>query len=464
MKRCMIPVYICFISFVLCIALLLVESDAHAYTDGEPEPSDTISRPLFAEGFALPPARYRASEVPENTAKSKQWEIEFISLRKNPVGLQLVTGKNLAGSTVQKGSYKVGTYSLLAELGEIEISTPPVPFKSLTNKGGRLSFHTGFSGNSLRLSAFTATNNRYAAPPAAGERTSCDSILAGMSGEFGFFAEKARIGTSFVTGGETTRPQSGETFVHGRAGKASKFFALLDPFTGRLTADAEVVLSTMDNDLADTSGAVHVATHKLKIGGDLGIAGIPMHWEYRKLISTGSMDPSGVSSYTLAADTVSGNVRYKAGPLDIGLQAAYSRQNRQTISTEETSKTSFVFSPQLLLGSLTLSPSFSLDRRYSYLTNLHTETYAFNLGAKGCLLESKLDCELRGSYRQLDSGYSATKHTVATNFRIPAPFLNFFTLFGSPSLDIKGEYSRAGSEAAIIGQNDFTLFVTLSSI
>jgi hypothetical protein len=463
MKRSTIPTDRFLISFALCMALLLAGFDTHAYAGGETGSSETAGQPLSAEVFALPLSRFRSSGVLEDTMKTKQWETDFINPLKNPMGLPLATGKNPVGSCVQRGSYNAGTYSLIAELGEIEIPISPIPSESRSHKGGRLSYRTGSSGNSLRLAAFTATNDRYARTVAATERTTRESILAGMSGEFGFFAEKARIATSFVTGGETSRPHYGERFMHGMAGNKSKFSALLDPFAGKIVADAEIVLSDLDSNLADTSGAVHERTCRLKIGGKAGPENIPVNWEYGKLFYTCSGNSSGVPDSSSDADTISGGLRYLKGLLDVGLKAAYSRQTYRTSYITETSATSFSFSPRLLFGDLTISPSLSMNRCYSYLNNLRSDTYAFNLDAKGYLLERKLNYELRGSFRQLESGSSATKQTVATNFKIPARFLNFFPLFGSPSLDIKGEYSRTNSETAIPERNDVSLFVTLNS-
>jgi hypothetical protein len=541
MNRFTIHVAGIFLSFAICIMLLFAGFDCDAYTRGENESSAPALQLLLPDTCALPLTLGRVAEAGLNSAETNPWKVEFTNRPEVYAGFPVFSSGYLPTSVIQKGIYRGESYSLIAELGNMEINRSPVPSSSVSYKGGRISFRTEHSGHSLLLSTFTATSDRFKETLAVPRDTLHEDMVAGVSGELGVFADKVRIGTSYVTGTDTTLFPGKEGREELGKGNRTGIFTHIDPFAGGLVADAEFNFSNLESDTPDKYDASCDRGYALKLGGKTGSYGyevgfkdpvpeysifegeivrdhrkvfsigsrgdfgphslvinlsrssartqattifarslanegalsytykgikvLPLGLEYRKRFSTETYGSESNSPNEYESDSISGNVRYVSGFLDWGLRGTFSQLTDHTTKKKEQTTSALSFQPRLVFTDITISPDVSINRSNCITAGQRVDTYSFKLGAKRCNKKEKVDYEVNGGLTQTVSNPTdGILNIITGNLRISAPFLNFFTLLGSPSLNIKGEYSRDNGKSPTPGQNDFTLFISLINI
>jgi hypothetical protein len=540
MNRFIIHVEGIFISIALCTLLLFgCGTDAHA--GSETESSPPALRLSLGDTLALPLTSYGLAGGHEDFAATRPWKVELITRQGNPEDVPPVSGAGLPASVVQKGNYRGETYTLLAELGDVEIPKSPIPFGGLPHKGGRVSLRTGSSGNSLLLSTFTATTDHFAETLAIPRDTLHEDMLAGVSAELSIFTDRVRIGTSFVTGTETFLYKDKEGREETGKGNRTGISTRIDPFAGTLVADAEIYLSNLESETPDKSDASYDTGYALKVGGKTGsysyeagykapipkysllegeivrgcskvfsigsrgdfaahsvainlyrsaagtrantiyawsralegafsytyngIKVLPLGLEYRKKFSSDTYGLETDIPLEYEGDSISGNVRYLNGVLDWGLQGTLSKLSDRTTKKKEQTASALSFQPRLAFTDVTISPDFSVNRSNYITDGQRVDTYSFKLGAKSCNKQEKVHYEVNGGLKQTVSDPTDGILNIFTgNLRISAPFLNFCTLLGSTSLDIKGEYSRDNGKTLSPGQNYFTLFISLINL
>jgi len=160
---------------------------------------------------------------------------------------------------VQRGEFRVKGMSLLAEMGDIRISETSNTIHDHSRRGGRLALETGNSGNALRLGTFASSG----AGPAEG-------MLLGATAEMSLLAESARFKTIYLSERQALQPGVKPAEFGERRGDVLGFVAVLEPFQGKLGAEAELDLAVYDPDSADEAAAYRDTTCRLKVAGEWG--------------------------------------------------------------------------------------------------------------------------------------------------------------------------------------------------
>ena len=169
------------------------------------------------------------------------------------------SGQQLPGYLMQRGEYRAGAFSLLAEMGDIRISESPNTVQELSRRGGRLALETGSAGNALRLQSFASL--------AAGGSGSDGSVL-GATGELS--SGSARFKTVYLSERQALKPGPKPTDLGEKRGDVFGVVASWEPFQGRLNAEAELDLALYDPDSGDDAEAYRDTACRLKLGGEWG--------------------------------------------------------------------------------------------------------------------------------------------------------------------------------------------------
>ena len=165
------------------------------------------------------------------------------------------------GFVLQRSEYDGRGFDLLAEMGDIRINETLNTAREASGRGGRLSLLTGYSGNAARFDTFAATGAHGSAP---------DDVLVGATGEISIMGESARFKTIFLSGRELLDTEGRWPDSGSRKGDVLGFLAVIDPFKGKLAAEAEMNYSVFDRDTADDASAERDKACRVKVGGEWG--------------------------------------------------------------------------------------------------------------------------------------------------------------------------------------------------
>ena len=183
-----------------------------------------------------------------SSAKSGGWKTEFRD-----------------GSTlVQRGEYSANGVSLTAEMGDIRISESPNTVEELSGKGGRVALSAGSGGSAVRLQTFASSRGDGSGAAGSG------GLLAGASGEISLLSDVARFKTIVLTGREALGQGLKPSHLGDRRGDVLGLMAAIEPFKGRLAAEAELDFSIFDRDTTDELEAVRDSALRVQLGGALG--------------------------------------------------------------------------------------------------------------------------------------------------------------------------------------------------
>jgi hypothetical protein len=284
---------------VLCAISLCAGYEAHAGTSGE-------SPPLAVSGYGL--YALRPGPDPEladsgNSRQTKGWEIRLTN-PSSDISSGAGTATNRNSPFTQRGSKSYGSYSLLAELGSLELSKLPPLFEDFTYRGARLSLGSGVWGNLVKLSAYTATSGSFGG---AGSHTASggrEYHIAGATGDIGFLEGKGHVRTSLVTADEIPGipVRVGPRTVHD--GSIAEVTTSLDPFKGKIVAETDFTFSRTGNDSADESRDIYKSVYTLKLGGKAGSFGYHAaveHGDNENILSGTAITSKGTDRYSIGS-------------------------------------------------------------------------------------------------------------------------------------------------------------------
>jgi hypothetical protein len=229
---------------VLCMILLPLAGDVYAYPDSEIQSSVIAERKHSSESSGSSSTEQILTSRLAIPANPVHWEVEFFTRQVKPGVLPITATDRLPGYFVQRGKLRNGTYSLLAEMGNIELSGLHGPITPLPHKGVKLQLGTSAPGNSITLEVFTAKSAQLPDVIAAGQKSAHETLLIGTTGVFSFLSEKTIIRTSFLTVRDT--PDVPAKSGMAKTGNAAGISARVDPFAGMLVANTELVFSSLD--------------------------------------------------------------------------------------------------------------------------------------------------------------------------------------------------------------------------
>ena len=209
------------------------------------EAADLYQKPSLGDFHLFMPA----------ARESGRWKTDFSSRQ------QARSGNNLPVFVMQRGEYSGNGLSLLAEMGDIRILETPYAMPEISGKGGRFAVAAENSGSALKMQTFASSG---------GGVNGSDGLLVGATGEISLLAESARFKTLYLSGRQALRPGARPSEYGERKGDVLGLVAILEPFKGRLAAEAELDFVLFDFDSADEADAVRDSACRVKIGGEWG--------------------------------------------------------------------------------------------------------------------------------------------------------------------------------------------------
>lgn len=223
---------------------------AAAVSFAVPEASSLLQTPASTEK----PADGAIALLAPGVSDSRRYKSEF-----NVNDPDVLAGRTPSSFT-QRGEYSVLGMNLMAEMGDLRIDGTANTVPELSRRGGRFALTAASAGNAMRLQSF-------AAPVAAGSASG--GIVVGAGGELSLLSEGARFKTIFLSGREPLDRGAKPSRLGERRGDVLGMVAVLEPYKGRLAAEAELDFSLFDEDTADQVDPVRDSALRVQLGGEL---------------------------------------------------------------------------------------------------------------------------------------------------------------------------------------------------
>lgn len=161
----------------------------------------------------------------------------------------------------QRGEYGGNGYKVLAEMGDLQFKQTRNTLQEAQGRGGRFSLLAGASGSRAIFETFAASGAHGSAP---------DDMLVGATGELSFLDDGARFKTIFLSGRKALGKEGRWPDAGARRGDVVGFVAQLEPFRGKLSAEAEYDYSVYDANTSDLTSALHDSAYRFKISAGCG--------------------------------------------------------------------------------------------------------------------------------------------------------------------------------------------------
>jgi hypothetical protein len=191
---------------------------------------------------------------------------------------------------------------------------------------------------------------------------------------------------------------------------------------------------------------------------------LPMGLSYQKSILDSSREPEYTSPVEMDTDTISGIMNYTKGPWNFGLQASHSRKDDRTSEGDDTTTTTYIFTPTYTSQHISISPNFSFNSSKYELTGTRTDTYTVNLDLRGDVFKERITYEFGSTYNRIKASDDTTRQdSFDTNFRLAYYPAGRVFWFSDPSIAIRGRYSWMDDKAYDEEDDDFELLIVFST-
>lgn len=162
---------------------------------------------------------------------------------------------------LQRGEVGGSGYRFFAEMGDLQLKQTRNTLQQVQGRGGRFSFLTGGSGSRATFETFAASGTHGPGP---------DDMLVGATGELSLLDESARFKTIFLSGRKSLDKEGRWPTAGARKGDVVGIVAHLEPFRGKLSAEAEYDYSVYDGNTSDLTSALHDSAYRFKLSGGWG--------------------------------------------------------------------------------------------------------------------------------------------------------------------------------------------------
>lgn len=244
----------------------------------------TAAAPVDSFDFRL--GRFTPAAPDTDSRFRSDFKVEF------PKASPVDPGSAAPSYLLQRGEYGGSGFGILAEMGDIRVAHTRNTAKEVAGRGGRFTFLSGHSGNAAKFETFATTGTAETGP---------ERYLVGAAGELSLLQETARFKTVFLSGRESLDKVGRWPDAGARTGEVIGFLAVLDPYQGKLSAEAEVDYSVFDRNTADDASADRDSAYRIKLGGGVGRSRYSALYEktgprYRLLTAGGpARDSEGVA-------------------------------------------------------------------------------------------------------------------------------------------------------------------------
>ena len=191
---------------------------------------------------------------------------------------------------------------------------------------------------------------------------------------------------------------------------------------------------------------------------------LPIGLSYQKSMLESDMEPEYTPPLEMDTDTMSGRINYMRGPWNLGLQASHSIQDDRTPQGNDTTTTTYTFSPAYSSRHIAISPSASFNRSKYKFTGTRTDTSTINLDLRGDIFDERVTYEFGGTYNRTRSNDgTVNQHNLNTSFRVAYVTGKRLWGFLLPSVGIRGQYGTTRDKAYDDENEDFLLMLAVSS-
>ncbi len=191
---------------------------------------------------------------------------------------------------------------------------------------------------------------------------------------------------------------------------------------------------------------------------------LPMGLSFQKTIMDSTMVPEGGLSYRIDTSMYGARVNYLKGPWNFGFNANYSLQDDKTESDYDTTNQTYSFIPTYYAETLSFSPNLMFNRSTDETTDVDTDTLTATLDLRGNLLNGVVSYELAGTFNRMETSNDTMEMDMySANAQVAYHFLQEWAGFLNPSVGIRGLYNRTDDKVSDRDDDEFALFLVLSS-
>jgi len=192
-----------------------------------------------------------------------------------------------------------------------------------------------------------------------------------------------------------------------------------------------------------------------------GLSSFPLGIEYRQLLNTArSENIQGVARRT-EEDTISGNIGYRAGILDWGLQGKLRQKSDPESKKTEEVETLLSFSPHMIFAPMTVLPCLSVRNSKHLITGNLKDTYAITIGTKGHAHVDRVAYEFHSGFSNSSTKpVNETQKNITSNLKIAIPLARSNANL-SPLLVFKTYYNAKIKQFG--SKDEFSVLVTIDN-
>lgn len=192
-----------------------------------------------------------------------------------------------------------------------------------------------------------------------------------------------------------------------------------------------------------------------------GLSSFPLGIEYRQLLNTARSENIQGAARRTEEDAISGNIGYRAGILDWGLQGKLRQQSDPVSKKTEQVETLLSFSPHMIFTTMTVLPCLSVRNSKHLITGNLTDTYAITIGTKGHAHVGRVEYELHSGFsNSLTKPVNETQKNITSNLKIAIPLARWNANL-SPLLVFKTHYNAKIKQFG--SKDEFSFLVTIDN-
>ena len=189
----------------------------------------------------------------------------------------------------------------------------------------------------------------------------------------------------------------------------------------------------------------------------------PINLSYQKSIQESKDEPPGTPPMELETDTVSAQVSFIKGNLNIGFQTSYSYMNDKTETNQDQTNINYSLTTSYTFSDLSISPSFSLNQVKNHVTDVRTDTYTVTLNIRKPFLQNKASFVLSGTYNTIKAtDGSVDSRSITVNFNLAYNLPKYFQGNLKPVIYLRGDYSKNMDDITSTSNEEYKILFVFS--
>jgi hypothetical protein len=195
-----------------------------------------------------------------------------------------------------------------------------------------------------------------------------------------------------------------------------------------------------------------------------GIENLTLGLTYDPVKLDSNNEPAGTEKVDNWKDVYGGTLGYKIGKWNLQFQVGRTIEDDRTLADNDTTLTTYTFTPTWTLESLTVTPSYSYNTSWAKATEATTNTSTAGLSFSGDFFEKRFTYDLAGTRaRTTTSDNSADSYTMSATYKLGYVLADSFGGFVKPTLSIDGSYTATHDYIAHTYDHDNVVYLVFSS-